>query len=203
MWQPCIGGQATTLCGVFARPCNYIIQVPVPKGKRLSEIRLILPPNSLNFLRNPTGSCLSKCSVLYLTKTLCLLQIYGRKGRVGIIFVLLSQEQSVVAPFFQCLNPTLARWCPEIVEHQHRSLSVGTIRPAPTFREQWVACCSRARWPTGATEILANHPVAGLTVLRIAQKSQKSDPARCWARPTKTLAHKAKNHSILDNVEEN
>ena len=105
--------------------------------------------------------------------------------------------------FFQCLNPTLARWCPEIVEHQHRSLSVGTIRPAPTFGEQWVACCSRARWPTGATEILANHPVAGLTVLRIAQKSQKSDPARCWARPTKTLAHKAKNHSILDNVKEN
>ena len=84
------------------------------------------------------------------------------------------------------------------------SLSVGTIRPAPTFGEQWVACCcSRARWPTGATEILANHPVAGLTVLRIAQKSQKSDPARCWARPTKTLDHKSKNHSILDIVKDN
>ena len=70
VWQPCIGGQDTTLCGVFARPCNYIIQVPVPKGKELSEITLILPPTSLNFLRNPTWSCLSKCSVLYLTKTL-------------------------------------------------------------------------------------------------------------------------------------
>ena len=113
-------------------------------------------------------------------------------------FVVLSEKQSRVVLLFQCLNPTLASWCPEIVEQQ-RSFSVGTIRPAPA--SGWPGA-ARARWPTGATEILANHPITGLTVLRIAQKSQKSDP-RCWARPTKTLAHKAKNHSILDNVKEN
>ena len=178
MCQPCIGGQDTTLCGVFARPCNYIIQVPVPKGKRLSEIRLILPPNSLNFLRNPTWSCLSKCSVLYLTKTL--FADIWKKGQSGDTFCGSFSRAKRRCSFFQCLNPTLASWCPEIVEQQHRSFSVGTIRPAPA--SGWPGA-ARARWPTGATEILANHPISGLTVLRIAQKSQKSDP-RCWARPT-------------------
>ena len=72
-----------------------------------------------------------------LSETLSSLKDRGRENiRAKTLFLDVSGTERRF--FFQCLNPTLASWCPEIVEH--RSLSVGTIRPAPTFGEQWVAC---------------------------------------------------------------
>ena len=53
----------------------------------------------------------------------------GKKVLLEDFFVVLSEKQSRVVLLFQCLNPTLASWCPEIVEESTGRLSVRTIRP--------------------------------------------------------------------------
>ena len=57
----------------------------------------------------------------------------GKKVLVEDFFVVLSEKQSRVVLLFQCLNPTLASWCPEIVEESTGRLSVRTIRPGRTI----------------------------------------------------------------------